>query len=231
MKADLQYFFNDCSTCVGYQEKNKKMPKIPEVEVREPFQQLTMDIGKTPANEHILAITDRFTGYVWASKTGDSGTGTTSKCIDILKSNIGTGLLITETIKCDEGSQLITHEMEEFLKPRGIDLITSSAYNPAGNLLAENGIRRVKRAIGREKIEDAWDDIQALNHSSPYSNEIQSPFEAIYKYTPKLIGIPKPDFLKNGEQTKRKTTKKKKISTHIDATSGRKRTSTGTARQ
>ena len=138
-----------------------------------------MDIGKTPANEHILAITDRFTGYVWASKTGDSGTGTTRKIIDILKSNIGTGLHATETIKCDEGSQLISQEMKEFLKPRGIELITSSAYNPAGNLLAENGIRRVKRAIGHVKMEDAWDDIQALNQSSTYSNNIQSPFEAL----------------------------------------------------
>ena len=54
-----------------------------------------MDIGQTPAKEHILAITDRFTGYVWAAKTGDSETGTAGKCIDILKSCIGTGLLAT----------------------------------------------------------------------------------------------------------------------------------------
>ena len=56
-------------------------------------------------------------------------------------------------------------------------------------------------------MENAWDDIQALNHSSPYSNEIQSPFEAMYKYTPKLIGIPKPDFLKNGDTTARRNHK------------------------
>ena len=154
--------------------KEKKQEKIPEVEVRQPFEQLTMDIGKTPAQEHILAITDRFTGYVWASKTGDSGTRTTSKCIEILKSNIGSGLLNTSSIKCDEGSQLISQEMKDFLQPRGIELKTSSHYNPAGNLLAENGIRRIKRAIGSEKMEEAWDDIQALNQSSPYSNEIQS---------------------------------------------------------
>merc|ERR1712030_272220 len=42
MKADLQYFLNDCSTCMDQQEKNKKLPKIPEVEVKEPFEQLTM---------------------------------------------------------------------------------------------------------------------------------------------------------------------------------------------
>merc|ERR1712030_316415 len=111
MKADLQYFYNNCNTCTDNQEKNKKLEKIPEVEVRQPFQQLTMDIGKTPANEHILAITDRFTGYVWASKTGDSGTGTTKKIIDVLKSNIGTGLHDTGSIKCDEGSQLTSQEM------------------------------------------------------------------------------------------------------------------------
>ena len=67
---------NDCSSCEGLQSKNKRLEKIPEVEVREPFEQLTMDIGKTPANEHILVISDRYTGYVWAAKTRDSETGT-----------------------------------------------------------------------------------------------------------------------------------------------------------
>ena len=97
MKADLQYYYNDCGTCAQLQEKNKKQERIPEEEVRCPFQQLTMDIRKTPAREYILAITDRYTGYVWASKTGDSETGTTRKCIEILKETIGTGLLLTES--------------------------------------------------------------------------------------------------------------------------------------
>merc|ERR1712030_27250 len=48
MKSDLQYFYNDCRTCTQQQEKNKKLEKIPEVEVRQPFEQLTMDIGKMP---------------------------------------------------------------------------------------------------------------------------------------------------------------------------------------
>ena len=129
-----------CTTTGKKQETRKNSRR----EVRRPFQQLTMDIGKTPAREHILAITDRHTGYVWASKTGDNGTGTTSKCIEILKETIGTGLLHTDSIKCDEGSQLISTEMKEFLDPMGIEIKTSSAYNPAGNLLAENGIRRIK---------------------------------------------------------------------------------------
>lgn len=207
IKEDLQHFYNDCSTCIANQDKNKKLPKIPEVEVREPCQQLTMDIGKTPANEHILAITDRFTGYVWAAKTGDNETGTSEKCIEILKSKIGAGLYNTESIKCDQGAQLISHEMQEFLDNKGIKLVTSSAYNPTGNLLAENGIRRIKRAIGRETIEDAFDDIEALNHSSPYSNEIQSPFEAMYKFTPKPINLPRPEFLRTGDTTIRKNHK------------------------
>merc|ERR1711984_50450 len=46
-------------------------------------------------------------------------------------------------------------------------------------------------------------DIQALNFSSPYSNKIQSPFEAMYKFYPKPIGIPKPDFLRIENKTQR----------------------------
>ena len=93
--------------------------------------------------------------------------------------------------------------MKDFLDEYGIQTITSSAYNPAGNLLAENNIRRVKRAIGRNKMEKAWTDIQALNFSSPFSNKFQSPFEAMYKFYPKPIGIPKPDFLRIENKTQR----------------------------
>lgn len=116
----------------------------------------------------------------------------------------------TDSIKCDEGSQLISTEMKEFLDPMGIEIKTSSAYNPAGNFLAKNGIRRIKRAIGKEKMSDAWDDIQALNQSSPYSNEIQSPFEALYGFQPEVIGIPQSDYLKTIDETKRRNHKAKK---------------------
>ena len=100
--------------------------------------------------------------------------------------------------------------MKEFLDKYGIKIVTSSAYNPVGNLLAENGIRRVKRAIGRQTVEEAFDDIEALNHSSPYSNEIQSPFEAMFKFTPKPINIPRPEFLRNGDTTARKNRKEER---------------------
>lgn len=45
MKTDLQYYFNDCGTCIQSQEKNKKQDRIPEEGVHYPFQQLTMDIS------------------------------------------------------------------------------------------------------------------------------------------------------------------------------------------
>ena len=95
---------------------------------------------------------------------------------------------------------------EGFLNPRGIEIKTSSAYNPAGNLMAENGIRRIKRAIGNEKFSDAWDDIQALNQSSPYSNEIQSPFEAMYGFQTTVFGIPKPEYLKKLKENQLRST-------------------------
>ena len=82
-------------------EKNKKQEWVPEEEAHYPFKKLTMDIAETDSKEHILVITDRFTGYIWAAKTGDKETGTTDKIIAILKSCVGKGLTITNKIKCD----------------------------------------------------------------------------------------------------------------------------------
>ena len=65
-----------------------------------------------------------------------------------------------------------------------------SAYHPAGNRLAENAVKRIKRAIGDKTIEDAMEDICALNNGIPYTNMRLSPFESLTGIVSPVNGIP-----------------------------------------
>ena len=71
IKTDLEEGYAEFQDCLQNQEKNKRQPKLEEEDLFYPFQKLTMDIGQTGAGEHILAITNRFSGFIWAGKTGD----------------------------------------------------------------------------------------------------------------------------------------------------------------
>ena len=66
-------------------------------------------------------------------------------------------------------------------------------FHPAGNRLAENAVQRIKKAIGGRKIEDAMEDISALNHGQPYNNKTLTPYEALHGVISPLNGIPMPD--------------------------------------
>ena len=66
---------------------------------------------------------------------------------------------------------------------------TLRAKNPAGNLLAEKTIQRVKTAIGGKNIEDAMNDILALN-LVPQKGQSLSPFESMHAISSPATGIP-----------------------------------------
>ena len=88
-------------------------------------------------NEHVLVICDYFYGYICAAKSGDWEFGIAAKMIEILKEQIGIGLHLTETIKCDHGTQFKSEEFTTEMARLGIKMDFCSAKHPAGNLHAE----------------------------------------------------------------------------------------------
>ena len=122
-------------------KKNKKQERLPEDETSYPFECISMDIFKSEAGEHGLAIGDRHTDYVWCRKTGDKGTGTAEEVLQFLQETLGAGIYFVKRFKTDHGSNLTGGVIETISKQLGIWQDTSSAYNPAGNLFAENIVR------------------------------------------------------------------------------------------
>ena len=75
---------------------------------------------------------------------------------------------------------------------------TSSAYHPEGNKLIENTVGRIKRVLGKHKIEDTMRDINALNLSQPYDNKLMTPNEEMTGRPSSVAGIPQPDHVYSG---------------------------------
>ena len=101
-------------------------------------------------------------------KSGDKNTGTAKEIINIIEQLVGTGLLFTEKIKCDGGTNLIANEIKDYAK-----------------------------------IEDSFEDIQALNISSAYNNRTKSPYESMHGHQPGIPGIPRPEFVTRQSMSKK----------------------------
>ena len=61
--------------------------------------------------------------------------------------------------------------------------------------------------LGKRKVEDAMRDINALNLSQPYSDQVQTPNEEMTGRPSQVAGIPAPDHILNGEIPAERITK------------------------
>ena len=85
------------------------------------------------------------------------------KILKILKEKLGTGLLLVQKVKCDNGTNLHSNLIRVESESCGIEIYTLSAYHPSRNLLVETAIKRCKQAIMNNSIDDASMDLMALN--------------------------------------------------------------------
>ena len=93
-------------------------------------------------------------------------------------------------MKTDRAKNFLGGAIEELSKELKIWKDTSSVYHPAGNTLIESTVGRIKRVLGRRKIEDAMRDINALNLSQPYNYRLLTPNEEMTHRISPVNGIP-----------------------------------------
>ena len=140
--------------------------------------------------EHGLVIIDRHSGFIWGRKSGDMNTGKARKMKQILQETIGSFMTHVKRLKTDGAKNLCLGAVEELCKEFNIYQDKSSAHHPSGNKCIENAVRRIKKAIGNNKIEDSYDNILALNHGNPYNTGVLSPAEELAGMISPVPGIP-----------------------------------------
>ena len=199
MARDLEDFFNECEQCQDMQRKNKEPEKLPQEETTRPYECITMDHFFSDAGEWCLLIVDKHTGFVWLRKTGNQKIGTAEEVEKVLDETMGPNIFSIKKFKSDEAGNLTKSVMEELCKRFGIKQDKSSAHHPAGNLHVESTVGRVKRVLGKRRVEDALREVNALNLSQPYSHRVQTPNEEMTGRPSQVSGIPTPDHILDGK--------------------------------
>ena len=72
----------------------------------------------------------------------------------------------------------------------GIEMDFSSAKHAAGNLHAENAVKRVKRVMAHCYFSDSYEQVWGLNMSKPYDKNRLTLFEALHGMINPVSGIP-----------------------------------------
>ena len=165
MAQDIEDFFNECQQCQDMQRRNKKPEKLPEEPTSQPYECISMDHFLSDAGEWCLAIIDKHTGFIWVRKTGTKRIGTSEEIERVLDETMGPNIFSIRKFKTDRAGNLTEGQIQELSRRFGIWQDTSSAYHPAGNTHIESTVGRIKRVLGKRKVEDAMRDINALNLS------------------------------------------------------------------
>ena len=129
--------------------------------------------------ESSVIIVDSFSNYAWVERLSNSEQGTSRQIINAMRNQLGTGLHLTKKILQDNAKNLNWDKIKDWCQKYGIKHKNSTAYHPAGNLLAERTICHVKTTIGDRSVEKEMDEILALN-LAPRSGEALSPFEFLH---------------------------------------------------
>ena len=117
-------------------------------------------------------------------------TGTARKMRQVLQETVESGISSVKRLKMDGAKNLCLGAVEELCKEFNIVQDKSSAHHPSGNRCIENAVQRIKRAIGDKNIEDAMNDIIALNHGHPYNSKTLTPHKKLYGMISPVPGIP-----------------------------------------
>ena len=134
-----------------------------------------MDLEQYFVKAEFLIIVDRFSGYTWLERTSGVREGMSRQIIHAIQRQLGTGLHLVKKFRMDNAPNLNSTIMQEFCRKYGIHIENSASYHPGRNLLAEVTVKRVKTVIGGDTIENAMDEILALN-LVPRPGHTLSPF-------------------------------------------------------
>ena len=144
LHSDLEQIRADCATCRMNAPSNPKLPPHEPPQLDYPFQQICLDYMKLNGVPYLVTV-DRLTGWpdVRRSRYDDAG----AKGLITMLREIFTTYGIAEEVTSDGCSEIMSHEVQKFLKSYGVSHRVSSVGNPHANQRAEVGVKSMKRLL------------------------------------------------------------------------------------
>ena len=143
LDEDVAKTRTNCTTCETHAPSSPSEPLIVTPPPDYPFQQVVADLFQLDGSNY-LAYADRLTGWLEVKHLGQ---GTTSHHLITYLRDLFTRHGVPEDLSCDGGTNLVSDEMQNFMKKWRVSMRVSSAYYPQSNGRAEAAVKSAKRII------------------------------------------------------------------------------------
>ena len=184
LDEEIEQTARDCSTCQQSQNCPVQVPMHPWQWSSKPWDRVHVDhFG--PFRGHIfLILVDSYSKWVEVAPVSSTSSVATIAKLRTWFATHG----LPATLVSDNGTGFVSEEFEGFLKKNGIHHITSPAYHPASNGLAERGVRIIKEALKKQSsgdIQCKLDRILFKYRITPHTTTHQTPAELLMGRRPR----------------------------------------------
>ena len=175
-----------CAECYGCQVVTKNVPPPPVKPTplpNQPWEEVAVDLmGPLPSGEHLLVLVDYYSRWMEVDVIRTTSSKTIIHCLDAQFASHG----IPKGLRTDNGSNLVSKEVEEYLKEMGIEHRYTTPLWPRANGEVERQNRSLLKSMRAAHAEGKnWRE--ELNRfflayrSTPHSTTGKSPAELLFR--------------------------------------------------
>ena len=142
MDKDIEILVKRCPACQAMQ---KDAPPVPLIPWQYPFrcwERIHIDFADFDKKQYLIVV-DSHSKWLEVKEMSSTTSYQTIKVLRQIFASYG----FPEVLVSDNGPQLVSQEMEQFLKSNGVKHILSPPYHPASNGAAERSVQTVKLAL------------------------------------------------------------------------------------
>ena len=139
----IEQLSQQCAQCEENARQPTRAPLRPWLFPQEPWKRVHLDYAGPIENRMILVAVDAYSKWISAMVVRSSTSEVTIEQLRMLFAEHG----LPETIVTDNGTCFTSAEFTQFMRQNGIQHITSPAYHPSSNGLAERAVQLVKRGL------------------------------------------------------------------------------------
>ena len=136
-----------CAECYGCQLVTKNVPPPPVKPTmlpKQPWEEVAVDLmGPLPSREHLLVLVDYFSRWMEVDVIRTTSSETIIHCLDAQFARHG----LPRGLRTDNGSNLVSREIEEYLKEMGIEHHYTTPLWPRANGEVERQNRSLLKSV------------------------------------------------------------------------------------
>jgi transposase InsO family protein len=178
LDADIEHLADECRDCQEMRRTPAPYPLQPWAWPDRPWSRLHIDYAGPVQGRMLLVLVDAHSKWMDVHVMPNS---TTSATIQRLRQNFATHGL-PDILVSDNGTNLVSEEMRDFLVKNGIQHVRTAPYHPSSNGQAERAVQTLKRSLAKQRAGDLEERVSRFlltYRTTPHSTTGVAPCELL----------------------------------------------------